>query len=69
MFHAILICSDEDCAVEVEAWGELEELDLLLCDGCDCVLQVLSLSEGERAPAQVVQLPRRAGAASRRRAA
>ena len=64
MFHAILICSDEDCAVEVEAWGELEELDLLVCDGCDCVLQVLSLSEGERAPAQVVQLPRRAGAAS-----
>jgi hypothetical protein len=69
MFHAILICSDEECAVEVEAWGELEELDLLLCDGCDCVLQVLSLSEGESAPAPVVELPRRAGLAPRRRAA
>ena len=59
MFHAILICSDEDCAVEVEAWGELEELDLLICDGCDCVLQVLSLSESAPASAQLLQLPRR----------
>jgi hypothetical protein len=69
MFHAILICTDEDCAVEVEAWGELEELDVLVCDGCACVLQVLSLSEAEPMPARVVQLPRRAGVASRRRAA
>jgi hypothetical protein len=59
MFHAILICSDEDCAVEVEAWGELHELDLLLCDGCDCVLQVLSLSESEPASAPLLELPRR----------
>ena len=60
MFHAILICSDEDCAVEVEAWGELEELDLLVCDGCDCVLQVLSVSEAAPAvAAPVAYLPRR----------
>ncbi len=69
MFHAILICTDEDCAVEVEAWGELEELDLLVCDGCECVLQVLSLSESSPASAPVVQLRRRAAPAPRRRAA
>jgi len=68
MFHAILICTDEDCAVEVEAWGELEELDLLVCDGCECVLQVLSLSESAPVSAPVVQL-RRAAPAPRRRAA
>ena len=64
MFHAILICTDEDCAVEVEAWGELEELDLLLCDGCDCVLQVLSLSEGETGvgPGGAAAAPSGAGA-------
>ena len=63
MFHAILICTDEDCAVEVEAWGELEELDLLVCDGCDCVLQILSLSESAPASAPLLQLPRRASLA------
>jgi hypothetical protein len=45
VFHAVLICGDEDCALEVEAWGEPAELDLLLCDGCGCVLQVLAISE------------------------
>jgi hypothetical protein len=45
MFHAVLICSDEECALEVEAWGEPAELDLLLCEGCGCMLQVLEISE------------------------
>ena len=57
MFHATLICSDEDCAAEVEAWGEPEELDVLLCSGCDCLLQVIALAEAE--PPTVVHLPRR----------
>ena len=59
MFHAILICSDEACAEEVDAWGELEELDLLVCEGCGCVLQVLSVSTPAPAPTAVPQLRRR----------
>jgi hypothetical protein len=43
VFAADLICSDEDCAEAVEATGTLEELDLLVCDGCGCTLQVLAL--------------------------
>jgi hypothetical protein len=48
LLHATLICSDEACAVELEAWGEsMEELDLLVCDGCGCVLEVLALAEAD----------------------
>jgi hypothetical protein len=47
VFHAVLICSDEDCAVEVEAWGEPADFDLLACDGCGCLLQVLEISEAD----------------------
>jgi hypothetical protein len=56
MLYATLICSDEDCAVEAEAWGEPEELDALLCAGCGCLLQVIALAEAE--PPTVVHLPR-----------
>ena len=59
MFHVSLICSDADCADEVEAWGELEEVELLVCDGCGCLLQVLAVSEASM-PASVTRLPRRA---------
>ena len=44
MFMAELICSDEHCELVVEAFGELAELDLLVCDDCGCCLQVVSLS-------------------------
>lgn len=56
MLHAILICTDESCAEEFEAWGEPHDFDALLCDGCGCALQVLALSE--TGPAQVTDLPR-----------
>ena len=68
MFHVSLICSDEACAVEVEAWGELAEVELLVCDGCGCTLQVLSVSEAASATATLVRLPRRAQAPTRRAA-
>ena len=68
MFHVALICSDEDCAVEVEAWGELAEVELLVCEGCACTLQVLSVSEAAPATATLVRLPRRAQAPTRRAA-
>jgi hypothetical protein len=46
MFLALLICSDEACTHELEAWGTLEELDALACD-CGCALQVIALSDVE----------------------
>jgi hypothetical protein len=46
MFHALLICSDGDCAETFEAWGSLEELEALACD-CGCTLEVLTLGECE----------------------
>ena len=44
MFYAVLICSDEACPHELETWGDLEELEALLCD-CGCALHVVKLSE------------------------
>jgi hypothetical protein len=64
MLHATLICTDEDCAETVEVWGELDALALVLCDGCDCLMQIIAVSEP--APAPLVHLPLRA---SLRRAA
>jgi len=51
MLYAILICTDESCAEEFEAWGELAELDLQVCEGCGAVLQAVSFSEARPAPA------------------
>ena len=45
MLYALLICSDEACAEELEAWGELEDFDAMLCEGCGCTLQALAFSE------------------------
>ena len=45
MMYAILICSDEACAEEVEAWGELHELDDLVCEGCGCTLVAVAFAE------------------------
>ena len=46
MFYALLVCSDEGCADEIETWGTLEELESLACD-CGCALQLISVSEVE----------------------
>jgi hypothetical protein len=43
MVYALLICSDEACADELEATGTLEELDALACE-CGCALQVIAVS-------------------------
>jgi hypothetical protein len=60
MFIALLICSDESCAEELESWGTLEELEASACD-CGCSLQVLAVSEVEFeeavAPAAYAALP------------
>jgi hypothetical protein len=45
VFHASLICTDEACAEEVEAYGmRLEELEAIACE-CGCALQLVAVSE------------------------
>ena len=47
VFHALLICSDEACAEELEAYGmRLEELEAMACE-CGCALQLIAVSEVE----------------------
>ena len=46
MFHAVLICSENECTEVFEAYGSLEELEALACD-CGCALQVLGVSEAD----------------------
>jgi len=67
MLYAILICTDEACAEELEAWGEAEELCALGCESCGCVLQPLSFCEVSAAT--VTALPRRTPYVQQRRAA
>ena len=45
MLYAVLICSDEACAEEFEAWGELADFDDMVCEGCGCTLQPLAFSD------------------------
>jgi hypothetical protein len=54
MLYATLICTDPACGDEFEAWGELDEFDLLVCDACGCVLQALAFCE-----LNLTELPRR----------
>jgi hypothetical protein len=45
VFHALMICSDDACAEELEAYGmRLEELEALACE-CGCALQLIAVSE------------------------
>ena len=59
---ATLICSDEACAEAIDVVATLEELDHLVCHGCECTLTVLAVWEVEdpMAACSVVALrPRR----------
>jgi hypothetical protein len=46
MLYAILICSDPDCAAEVEAYPDEVDLDQLVCE-CGCSVQVIAFGETE----------------------
>jgi len=46
MLYAVLICSDPQCAEELEAHGELADFEQLACE-CGCTLQVISIDEAE----------------------
>ena len=56
MLYAVLICSDQACAEEFEAWGELEDFEAMLCEGCGCTLQALAFSDVSMAT--IVAFPR-----------
>ena len=45
MLYAILICTDEACAEEFEAWGEPDDFDALACESCGCTLQAIAFCE------------------------
>ena len=68
MLYAILICTDESCAEEFEAWGETDELDSLSCERCGCGLQALAFSEA-RPALTLTRLPRDTPHVQLRRAA
>lgn len=40
MVHVRLICCNDACAQEFEAFGPLEEIEALACD-CGCTLEVI----------------------------
>ncbi|HEX2233365.1 MAG TPA: hypothetical protein VHG69_08375 [Thermoleophilaceae bacterium] len=59
MLYAVLICSDEECAQEFEAWGEPDDFERLACE-CGCALQAIAFCEAQpaeiRPPAAVLEL-------------
>lgn len=48
MVYALLICSEDACTDEFEAYGTLEEVETLGCD-CGCALQLISVSDTQPA--------------------
>ena len=59
MLYAILICSDPDCAEEIEAYPGEVDLEQLVCE-CGCSMQAIAFGEAEFAEvrAGVSSLPR-----------
>ena len=59
MLYAFLICSDEECAEEFEAWGFPRDFDTMICE-CGCTLQAIAFCEAQaatiRAPAPRLEL-------------
>jgi hypothetical protein len=48
VLYAILICSDPDCAEELEAYPDEVDLDKLACE-CGCTLQAIAFGEAQPA--------------------
>ena len=57
MLYAILICTDEACAEEFEAWGELEDFDAMALRGLRLHAPALAFSEVSMST--IVAFPRR----------
>ncbi len=49
VIHVQLICSDDSCELVLETVGELIEIEALVCEDCDCCLQVVAISDVELA--------------------
>ena len=64
MFIVNVICSDENCAEEIEAVVEtMEEVDDVVCE-CECGTVLLSVADLDTG-AQVIELRPRGGAGRR----
>jgi hypothetical protein len=48
MLYAVLTCSDGECDIAYEAWGEPEQLEALVCEDCGCALQIVAFANAER---------------------
>jgi hypothetical protein len=46
LLYAILICSDPECAEELEAFGDPADFERLACD-CGCTLEAIAFGEAE----------------------
>ncbi len=57
MVIAEVVCSDEDCDAWFELAAEAWELELLVCDGCGCTLQVVNLSDAILVSPQLLPAP------------
>ena len=72
MFGVELLCTDEVCAEVVEDVGDLDSLDLLVCEGCGATLLITAVWEVTEARPQAREGPIqlvRAGSAELTRAA
>jgi hypothetical protein len=59
MYGATLLCTDGGCAEIVDVVvGSLEELEHLVCEGCGCCSEVLSVWEVEPARRALRLVPR-----------
>ena len=56
MLYAVLICTDGDCDAVYEAWGEPRELEVLVCEGCGCCLEIVAFSEARDEPPHRVEV-------------
>jgi hypothetical protein len=59
MVLAEMVCSDEGCDFTVEIVAEERELAVLVCDGCGCCLQAVSVCEVELAEVPRPPIPLR----------
>ena len=63
MFGVELICTDEDCTyvLETTVWT-LDQADALVCEGCECTLQVTAVWESVEVRARAQADPQRLAA-------
>jgi hypothetical protein len=48
MLYAVLTCSDGECDIAYEAWGEPGDLEALVCEDCGCALEIVAFANADR---------------------